>query len=615
MNTLPRRYAYLSGLLLLLLLFTGCGPAQPPDPFTDGQPSEMEQESHNDSMQDSVADQTTEVGPPSVVRVSGTPSDASRSVDVILKVEDTQGNPVPGVEIEVAQADMDFIYSASGTAFVATLEMTDEGWSFNQEQLDRYNTLGFNNVEYYPWWLWVLAEPQDDQFQFEGVIDDGQFTNPQMFRDVHPQVRFNTFWVGPQFNHTDMVPQWVDYRDDATFREEFEEYITASFNLNPSGHFDLYELGVEINNFPRWDISAWDATEADWDWAIDFLKFEADLIRQLDPAAKISLDFDIVTYFPDCEACILENWIERCIAAGVDFDVIGFEFHPGIVAGEPANVEELVQFLERFEKYDKDYYVWEFSVKSAGTPQIWEYDRDWIPPVERYSEAYQRDLTLDLLDFFIKNPRVLGLRYTYYVDPIEGTDPGEGSDYLVNTGLLTADLEPKLVVPALQAFWRASLFTDSLVTDEQGEIRFSAFPGKFELSLAGKSYPFQLNRDNAESQFELDATNIPAPTASPIQQETGMETLSPCEVAMSTPGDEIILQGKVAFLDEGPDGVFFEMEDQGCRVGVFIMSQIWDGWSDQERSMFQAGNEVMIAGTIVDFQGNLEIELNAFLGS
>ena len=282
----------------------------------------------------------------------------SRWQNITLLFTDENNNPIPDANIQVIQKDIDFIYSTSAPAVSAFGKVENDQWipyPDRMEQIGKYNALGFNNVEYYPWWMWLFVEPEDNQWDFMGatnapqdatVIDDGQFTDRDSYFNDFPQYRFDTFWVGPQFNCSFFVPSWIDYENMDEFKKQFAEYITEAFRLHPDGHFDLYELTLEINDTPAWDKGAWDINDKEWQQAIEFIKWEAELIRSLDPHAKISIDFDPIVYFDDIPASHMTNWIVKIMEAGIAFDVIGLEIHPASFTNNPNNAEELEAFLQ-----------------------------------------------------------------------------------------------------------------------------------------------------------------------------------------------------------------------------------------------------------------------------
>jgi len=423
----------------------------------------------------------------------------SRWQEITLTVKDQDGNPVADTVISYEQKDIDFIYSTSAPAISAFGKIENGEWipyPDREEQIKRYNDLGANNVEYYPWWLWQQAEPEDNKWNFKGapgapddatVIDDGQFTDAENYYIDFPNVRFNTFWVGPQFNEPTMVPPWINYRDMEEFKKQFAEYITAAFNLNPAKHFDLYELTVEINDYPVWKKGAREITDEEWQAAIDFIGWEAELIRQLDPDAKIGIDFDPVVYFPEVPASHMTNWIDKIIEAGIDFDVIGLEIHPASFPNNPNDAEELKSLLSSLNVYEKEIYVWEYGVRSKGVPETPEFPTDWKAPVSEYSEEFQEKLYLETFKVFIENPKVIGVRYLVYKDPVEPTDSEYHSHKGKGFGLLKEDRTPKPSYYALRDYWHSLMVKGSATTNQDGEITFKAIPGIFKVTVGDQT--------------------------------------------------------------------------------------------------------------------------------
>jgi len=573
-------------------------------------------------------DTGVEPGKPVQFSYQVTNDPGSRWQDISLTFMDENGTPIPDIVVSIDQTDLDYIYSASGSAFIAWMEETDSGWGLRvdaDKQIAMYNDLGFNNVEYYPWWMWTQVEPADNQWLFEAGIDDGQFTSPDFFYGNHPRVRFHTYWMGPQFHMPDMVPAWINYHDDDEFRKQFSEYNAVVFDLHPDKHFTLYEIGVEMNSWSAWDgKGAWDINDEEWDWAIDFLKYEADLIRNLDPDAIISIDFDLITYFDNCEPCVLENWIERAIEARVDFDVLGFEFHPGANGAEPATVEELKAFLKPLDKFGKDYYFWELTVRSWGELKKELHLGEWVlPPVDEYTEEYQKELYLEFMQYFIENPRIIGNRYVVFKDATVESDPVYSELIGQTSGLLRGDLTPKPAYFALKDYWQSLFISYTGSTDENGQVTFNAIPGMFNVTAADKTISTHLHhQDSMFSQMDIDlvvplttgtSSATPPPATSDSQTPTEIPStsnvLSTCDLSQDMIGQEVTVIGRIEFVDQGGDGVFFELLDQGCRSGAFIMKSDWNQWATEIQTNFQRGKKVQVTGLLGMFQGELELEI------
>jgi len=216
-------------ILVLVTVLVACGPSAPETPPAEAPPPQPLPEEKPEAPATEPSRETTAVPPVSLpspppaekaIKLSydiATNPD-SRWQDITLIISDESENPLPDVSLEYEQKDIDFIYSTSAPAVSAFGKIENGEWiSYpdREEQIGRYNQLGVNNVEFYPWWMWLLAEPEDNKWNFKGApgapddaveIDDGQFTEAEYYYVDFPNVRFNTFWVGPQFNQPSMVP-------------------------------------------------------------------------------------------------------------------------------------------------------------------------------------------------------------------------------------------------------------------------------------------------------------------------------------------------------------------------------------------------------------------------
>ena len=87
--------------------------------------------------------------------------------------------------------------------------------------------------------------------------------------------------------------------------------------------------------------------------------------------------------------------------------------------------------------------------------------------------------------------------------------------------------------------------------------------------------------------------------------------VSPCKITTDMLGRTVSVFGQVTFIThDNPEGSFAEVEAEGCRIGVFIPSRIWDQWDKQQREMLNLGAQLLVSGLLVSFDGRLIVDVS-----
>jgi len=190
----------------------------------------------------------------------------------------------------------------------------------------------------------------------------------------------------------------------------------------------------------------------------------------------------------------------------------------------------------------------------------------------------------------------------------------------VDLGLINQNGTKKPVYDSLKKYWQ-SIFVNGLgKTDEKGQVAFNAIPGIFDVTVAGKTVSVHLHPENSVFVQEKgvmivplngEMTSAPPPSdeTAPIETPMADDSLSPCDLSKDMIGLDVTVTGQVYFVDQGDDGTFFELEDQDCRVGAFVMKPEWNQWPQDLRDLIKVGNSVQVLGRVNEFQGNVELEL------
>jgi len=79
------------------------------------------------------------------------------------------------------------------------------------------------------------------------------------------------------------------------------------------------------------------------------------------------------------------------------------------------------------------------------------------------------------------------VRYLVYKDPVEPTDAEYHLWRGKGCGLLREDRTPEPAYYTLRDYWHSLLAKGSATTDQNGEVRFKAIPGLFDVTVDGEN--------------------------------------------------------------------------------------------------------------------------------
>jgi hypothetical protein len=572
----------------------------------------------------------------------------SRWQEITLTITDQSGNPVPNLEVECDQVDIDFYFDSSNCPQCAWTEIENDEYLWNIKQkpnasklIHDYLDFGFNaEIGYFGIW-WNQAEPENNEWNsFFCQFSDGEYpcigaVQGEIWQEQPRPNRFFYSDLGPdfRFNHDRdrWRPEWLDITDESIFKSEFEEYMAEVIRRGDKtvDGYNFYMIGYESAGGS--DILPWSSAEVHSDkmvqeW-VDFFDWQIKTIHKYDKDAVIGLNLHSIGWdrehmdLPDNMAP--QPFIEGLIAKNADFDIIGFEIHPGASSCEGDDREFNKRFLDTFKQYGKKIYFWEYAVSSRGSLPVENWCKDWAYSIDSMDEEYQERVFMEIFDLFFQDPQVIGIRILDYIDkPIEMRDPEDLWWREVDLGLLNQDGIKKPVYDSLKEYWHNMFTSYSGSTDENGQISFNAIPGLFEVSLAGYKVSVHLYPEDSifvkrtgDMIVSLNGTGSSAstspPLAPPIESEAPMaeDSLSPCDLTKDMIGQDVTVFGRIGFVDQSSAGTFFELEDQGCRVGAMVMQSDLEGWPQDIQGGLEMGTSVQAMGKVGEFQGMLELQV------
>lgn len=100
---------------------------------------------------------------------------------------------------------------------------------------------------------------------------------------------------------------------------------------------------------------------------------------------------------------------------------------------------------------------------------------------------------------------------------------------------------------------------------------------------------------------------------SPETPQTSTQTAeSVCALTQDRVGQKVRVTGQIAFTDRNnPEGIFADIEDGGCRAGIFVKKSQWESWTEEEQALINKGVKVIAEGQLRSFEGNLVVELTS----
>lgn len=122
----------------------------------------------------------------------------------------------------------------------------------------------------------------------------------------------------------------------------------------------------------------------------------------------------------------------------------------------------------------------------------------------------------------------------------------------------------------------------------------------------------------------LSACSKEVPKEEPLSEETNKtlktkeqetsNTIPLCEINQEMVGSDVSSTGEIILVEEdNPDGKFAMIEDDGCKVGIFVTLDIWDQWEPDMQNLFRKGALINAWGNLVSFDGQLIIDLKGLV--
>jgi len=186
--------------------------------------------------------------------------------------------------------------------------------------------LGTNTIKIFLDHAWQRVEPVDNQWNW-----DDEFSSNRDYGHLMLQIGALHMLA---WNSTDL-PGWVNQDNLDEFKEQYGEFVQEAVTQvkQRNIHVDIYLIELEAN-FAGHEIAGGNLTNA---WIIDWIKWEVELVKSIDPNAKIGIPLTPTEFRTDESLdntgdrgrILLADFIERMIQENVQFDAFGFNVASG----------------------------------------------------------------------------------------------------------------------------------------------------------------------------------------------------------------------------------------------------------------------------------------------
>jgi len=264
--------------------------------------------------------------------------------------------------------------------------------------------LGINTLPIY-FDDWAAIETTEGTFNWAPAIPD------DTSRYKHCLARLGILHV-LAWNSPDNIPIFADRNDlDGTFKIKYERFIRNAVGELKARRIpvDAYIVEQEAN-FAGHELASGNRTNQ---WIIDWIKWEAALIKGLDPGARIILPFVPTEFHPnetldntgDLGKILVSDFMARLISSEVQFNAMSFS----IASGAYDKVDDWTVLNATLEawcaRFDKEVYVWALGYPADNADHLFFN----YPRAGGYSEEWQKEQYVNSLKLLLDNPKVIGV--------------------------------------------------------------------------------------------------------------------------------------------------------------------------------------------------------------
>ncbi|WP_405086252.1 endo-1,4-beta-xylanase [Microbispora sp. NBC_01389] len=393
-----------------------------------------------------------------------------RTADATLTVT-AQGAPLAGQEVVVAQRRHKFLFGCIGVDFIPLANgeppaPDQPAATGSQEVADLWlDVFNFATLPFY--WRWF--EPERGRPDTERIL-----TAARWFADRGCVVKGH-----PLAWHTETADWLMDLPNAEIAKAQADRIRREVTEF--AGVIDMWDVVNEVVIMPIFDKYDNGITRICREMGrIPMVRMVFDAAREANPHATLLLnDFDMSAAYE----CLIEGVLE----AGVQIDVLGLQSH--MHQGYWGEAKTLAT-IDRFARYGLPIHFTETTIVSGHImpEEIVDLNDYQIPewPTTPEGEARQADEVVRHYKTLLSHPSVEAMTYWGLSDGGWLGAPG---------GFVRVDGTPKPSYEALRSLVKDEwwLPPTTMVTDDDGRVRFTGFLGEYEVSAAERTAVFSLD--------------------------------------------------------------------------------------------------------------------------
>jgi GH35 family endo-1,4-beta-xylanase len=395
----------------------------------------------------------------------------NRMTEATITVLGADGMPLANQEITVEQTKHQFLFGTAAFDLVPLVNGAYSGEQLEQAGQRAEKLTALFNAATLPFY-WALFEPERGKPIIEQVKNAARWAiDRDMTTKGHPLCwhTLTADWL-LSMNNTEILQSQTDRirRDVSAFRGLIDMWdVINEAVIMPI--FDKYDNGITrlCRELGR----------------INTVKVMFETARAENPSATLLInDFDVSPAY--------DILVEGCLEAGIQIDVIGIQSH---MHQGYWGVEKTLRILENFSRFQLPIHFTETTLVSGHLmpPEIVDLNnyqvQDWPTTLE--GEDRQTRETIQHYETLLAHPLVEGITWW---------DMSDGHWLNAPAGLIRKDGSSKPaydeLLKRIKGEWWMS--PTRLLTDNTGTIRFSGFPGDYELRYGGRQQTFQVTKQN-----------------------------------------------------------------------------------------------------------------------
>jgi GH35 family endo-1,4-beta-xylanase len=394
-----------------------------------------------------------------------------RKGDVLVRVLDSNGLPMNGVELEYNQTNRDFLFGV----FDPVKEAGIESYQMLRDIGVNYATMGF---------YWHGTEPTEGNIPFDDI------NSTWGINELH-DMGF-TLKAHALIYLMDLV--MPDYMKTKTFAE-----INASVYTHVHTLVDAYKDRIDIWNVINEANSKSASLDLTRSEVTEIIRTGVKAIRDADPEADILVNNGFEWFGQSRTAGFLikdydnftipvHEYMDLLEEEGIDYDIVGTQMYNGgwsdffknaglAPKGFPVTTFDLgfISYVfDQYHKYGKPIHMTELSVSSEWN-DTWKDAGYWHA---HWNETVQAD--------FLREFYTIGFS-KQNVEALTWWDLDDNTTFLNGGGLFDNEMKPKEAFYALRDLLEGWTTNGNGTTNESGELLFRGFGGDYNMTVKWKN--------------------------------------------------------------------------------------------------------------------------------